>query len=186
MEEKQKLPGFLPWLFSRVPPNFSGFSERAFLFQALKTCFSGVPQRPGAGFLLPQFCSEGARQGHCVFKGCHWRTLTDKFSRAGEIVEIMRGTLLPPLHISTRRTGSPNLQSTWNFSTVGLIRATHEQTPHGHGHAETSGCLSLLVDAIGLPSFLDVRVFLFCLSCINMENIHGRGLVSCHLIRHGR
>jgi hypothetical protein len=86
-----------------------------------------VPYRPcpSTGLALPS-SARIRSQGQDV-RDRYWRTFPDKFSRAGEIVEIMRGTLLPtlPSHtFSPLHSSSPN--PLWTIATVGLARSKHQ------------------------------------------------------------
>ncbi len=88
--EEPGVPGSLAQrLFREQPrPKLQVFQERAFRFQvwpALSLC-PGAPAGPAR---IGRHGTGPRRLAHR-----YWRTFRDKFSRAGEIVEIMRGTLL--------------------------------------------------------------------------------------------
>jgi hypothetical protein len=147
--------GCLPAQWSSEEPTSSPLTSAA--IQGWAFCFQVPDPLPlsgrGAGSFFPAL--RGYGPGSREQPPFHWRTFTDKFSRAGEIVEIMRGTL--PL---AARTGctlccTPALQIHFGpcNGRPGPQRPTSNKTDHHY--LRPRSCPSTRGDAIGRPICLD-------------------------------
>jgi hypothetical protein len=119
---------------------------RAFCFQAPDP-LSLSGRGAGSSFRLCVDTAQGSVGSHRF----HWRTFTDKFSRAGEIVEIMRGTLPLAAH-----TGCTHLLHSSSPNPLRTMQRPGPQQPGdveqtGSPPPETSSCPSTRGDAIGHP-----------------------------------